>query len=78
MNLTMRVEELYLDNNLEHYNTVSLKNIYIQHKENIGMLFKYRENVFGPIEIHCNLINSDYNYVNDKKSDVITKIKDSH
>ena len=69
----MYTEELYLDE-LERYKTVSLRSVYVIHKETVNNIFPHTDAFYEPILIHCSLVNKDFNFLNDKKSDVIAII----
>lgn len=72
----MSKEELYLDN-LEPYKEISLISVYITHEINMSKLFSDISGiatVYKPLLIHCSILNKDYNFVNDKKSDIIATI----
>lgn len=65
--------------NIEGYNKIKLKSLYIQHENDVSRLFKEQhENdasrTLRPLRVHCSLLNKDYNWLNGKKSDVLAVV----
>ena len=51
------------------YRRICLKSVYIQHENDVAKLFAFHVNeiiTYRPLYIHCNMLNGDDNFVNDR------------
>jgi hypothetical protein len=68
--------------NIECYKKIKLNSLYIQHENDVHKVFNDLQDnetnrSLKPLQVHCSLLNKDYNFLNGKKSDVLAVIHPS-